>query len=183
MSDVKKVATRDSYGQALKELGAVNPQVIVFDADLAGATKTGVFKKEFPDRFFDCGIAEGNMMSIAAGAATMGKIPFASTFAMFAAGRAFEQVRNAIGYTHLNVKIGATHAGISVGEDGATHQCNEDIALMRTIPGMVVINPCDDVEAKAAVFAAAEYVGPVYMRFGRLAVPVVNDEADRTSVG
>lgn len=177
MSDVKKVATRDSYGQALKELGAVNPQVIVFDADLAGATKTGVFKKEFPDRFFDCGIAEGNMMSIAAGAATMGKIPFASTFAMFAAGRAFEQVRNAIGYTHLNVKIGATHAGISVGEDGATHQCNEDIALMRTIPGMVVINPCDDVEAKAAVFAAAEYVGPVYMRFGRLAVPVVNDEA------
>ena len=177
MSDVKKVATRDSYGQALKELGAVNPQVVVFDADLAGATKTGVFKKEFPDRFFDCGIAEGNMMSIAAGAATMGKIPFASTFAMFAAGRAFEQVRNAIGYTHLNVKIGATHAGISVGEDGATHQCNEDIALMRTIPGMVVINPCDDVEAKAAVFAAAEYVGPVYMRFGRLAVPVVNDEA------
>lgn len=177
MSDVKKVATRDSYGQALKELGAVNPQVIVFDADLAGATKTGVFKKEFPDRFFDCGIAEGNMMSIAAGAATMGKIPFASTFAMFAAGRAFEQVRNAIGYTHLNVKIGATHAGISVGEDGATHQCNEDIALMRTIPGMVVINPCDDVEAKAAVFAAAEYMGPVYMRFGRLAVPVVNDEA------
>lgn len=177
MSDVKKVATRDSYGQALKELGAVNPQVIVFDADLAGATKTGVFKKEFPDRFFDCGIAEGNMMSIAAGAATMGKIPFASSFAMFAAGRAFEQVRNAIGYTHLNVKIGATHAGISVGEDGATHQCNEDIALMRTIPGMVVINPCDDVEAKAAVFAAAEYVGPVYLRFGRLAVPVINDEA------
>ena len=177
MSDVKKVATRDSYGQALKELGAANPQVIVFDADLAGATKTGVFKKEFPDRFFDCGIAEGNMMSIAAGAATMGKIPFASTFAMFAAGRAFEQVRNAIGYTHLNVKIGATHAGISVGEDGATHQCNEDIALMRTIPGMVVINPCDDVEARAAVFAAAEYVGPVYLRFGRLAVPVLNDEA------
>ena len=177
MSDVKKVATRDSYGQALKELGAVNPQVIVFDADLAGATKTGVFKKEFPDRFFDCGIAEGNMMSIAAGAATMGKIPFASSFAMFAAGRAFEQVRNAIGYPHLNVKIGATHAGISVGEDGATHQCNEDIALMRTIPGMVVINPCDDVEAKAAVFAAAEYVGPVYLRFGRLAVPVINDEA------
>lgn len=177
MSDVKKVATRDSYGQALKELGAKNPQVIVFDADLAGATKTGVFKKEFPDRFFDCGIAEGNMMSIAAGAATMGKIPFASSFAMFAAGRAFEQVRNAIGYTHLNVKIGATHAGISVGEDGATHQCNEDIALMRTIPGMVVINPCDDVEARAAVFAAAEYVGPVYLRFGRLAVPVINDEA------
>ncbi|MCI8417634.1 MAG: transketolase family protein [Lachnospiraceae bacterium] len=177
MSDVKKVATRDSYGQALKELGAENPQVIVFDADLAGATKTGVFKKEYPDRFFDCGIAEGNMMGIAAGAATMGKIPFVSSFAMFAAGRAFEQVRNSIGYTRLNVKIGATHAGISVGEDGATHQCNEDIALMRTIPGMVVINPCDDVEAKAAVKAAAAYEGPVYLRFGRLAVPVVNDEA------
>ena len=177
MSEVKKIATRESYGNALKALGEENPNVLVLDADLAGATKTGVFKKAFPDRFFDCGIAEGNMMSIAAGAATMGKIPFASTFAMFAAGRAFEQVRNAIGYTHLNVKIGATHAGISVGEDGATHQCNEDIALMRTIPGMVVINPCDDVEAKAAVFAAAEYVGPVYMRFGRLAVPVVNDEA------
>ncbi len=177
MSDVKKVATRDSYGQALKELGAENPQVIVFDADLAGATKTGVFKKEYPDRFFDCGIAEGNMMGIAAGAATIGKIPFVSSFAMFAAGRAFEQVRNSIGYTHLNVKIGATHAGISVGEDGATHQCNEDIALMRTIPGMVVINPCDDVEARAAVKAAAAYMGPVYLRFGRLAVPVVNDEA------
>lgn len=177
MSDVKKVATRDSYGQALKELGAVNPQVIVFDADLAGATKTGVFKKEFPDRFFDCGIAECNMVSIAAGVAATGKIPFCSSFAMFAAGRAFEQVRNAVGYPHLNVKIGATHAGISVGEDGATHQCNEDIALMRTIPGMVIINPADDVEARAAVKAAAEYVGPVYLRFGRMAVPVFNDEA------
>ena len=177
MSDVKKVATRDSYGQALKELGASNPDVIVFDADLAGATKTGVFKKEYPDRFFDCGIAEGNMVSIAAGAATCGKIPFVSSFAMFTAGRAFEQIRNSVGYPHLNVKIGATHAGISVGEDGATHQCNEDIALMRTIPGMVVINPCDDVEAKAAVKAAAEYEGPVYLRFGRLAVPVLNDEA------
>ena len=177
MSDVKKVATRDSYGNALKERGAENPNGIVFDADLAGATKTGVFKKAFPERFFDCGIAEGNMMSIAAGAATCGKVPFASTFAMFAAGRAFEQIRNAIGYPHLNVKIGATHAGISVGEDGATHQCNEDIALMRTIPGMVIINPADDVEAKAAVKAAAEYDGPVYLRFGRLAVPVFNDEA------
>ena len=177
MSDVKKVATRDSYGQALKELGASNPDVIVFDADLAGATKTGVFKKEYPDRFFDCGIAEGNMVSIAAGAAACGKIPFISSFAMFTAGRAFEQIRNSVGYPHLNVKIGATHAGISVGEDGATHQCNEDIALMRTIPGMVVINPSDDVEAKAAVRAAAEYEGPVYLRFGRLAVPVINDEA------
>ena len=177
MSDVKKVATRDSYGQALKELGASNPDVIVFDADLAGATKTGVFKKEYPDRFFDCGIAEGNMVSIAAGAAACGKIPFVSSFAMFTAGRAFEQIRNSVGYPHLNVKIGATHAGISVGEDGATHQCNEDIALMRTIPGMVVINPSDDVEAKAAVRAAAEYEGPVYLRFGRLAVPVINDEA------
>ena len=177
MSDVKKIATRDSYGQALKELGASNPDVIVFDADLAGATKTGVFKKEYPDRFFDCGIAEGNMVSIAAGAAACGKIPFVSSFAMFTAGRAFEQIRNSVGYPHLNVKIGATHAGISVGEDGATHQCNEDIALMRTIPGMVVINPSDDVEAKAAVRAAAEYEGPVYLRFGRLAVPVINDEA------
>ena len=177
MSEVKKIATRESYGNALKELGAENPNVIVLDADLAGATKTGVFKKAFPDRFFDCGIAESNMMGIAAGIATTGKIPFCSTFAMFAAGRAYEQVRNAVGYPHLNVKIGATHAGISVGEDGATHQCNEDIALMRTIPGMVVINPADDVEARAAVKAAAEYVGPVYLRFGRLAVPVFNDEA------
>ena len=177
MSEVKKIATRESYGNALKELGAENPNVIVLDADLAGATKTGVFKKAFPERFFDCGIAESNMMAIAAGVAATGKIPFCSTFAMFAAGRAYEQVRNAVGYPHLNVKIGATHAGISVGEDGATHQCNEDIALMRTIPGMVVISPADDVEARAAVKAAAEYEGPVYLRFGRLAVPVINDEA------
>jgi transketolase len=175
MSEVKKIATRESYGNALKELGAENPNVVVLDADLAGATKTGVFMKAFPERHIDCGIAESNMMGVAAGLATTGKIPFASTFAMFAAGRAFEQVRNSIGYPHLNVKIGATHAGISVGEDGATHQCNEDIALMRTIPGMVVINPADDVEARAAVKAAAEYVGPVYLRFGRLAVPVIND--------
>ncbi len=177
MSEVKKIATRESYGNALKALGEENPNVLVLDADLAGATKTGVFKKAFPDRFFDCGIAECNMVSIAAGVATTGKIPFCSSFAMFAAGRAFEQVRNAVGYPHLNVKIGATHAGISVGEDGATHQCNEDIALMRTIPGMVIINPADDVEARAAVKAAAEYVGPVYLRFGRMAVPVFNDEA------
>lgn len=178
MSEIKKVATRESYGNALKELGAENPNVLVLDADLAGATKTGVFKKAYPDRFFDCGIAEGNMVGIAAGLATTGKIPFCSTFAMFAAGRAFEQVRNSVGYPHLNVKIAATHAGISVGEDGATHQCNEDIALMRTIPGMVVLNPADDVEARAAVKAAAEYEGPVYLRFGRLAVPVFNDEAN-----
>ena len=178
MSEVKKVATRESYGNALKELGAENPNVLVLDADLAGATKTGVFKKAYPDRFFDCGIAEGNMVGIAAGLATTGKIPFCSTFAMFAAGRAFEQVRNSVGYPHLNVKIAATHAGISVGEDGATHQCNEDIALMRTIPVMVVLNPADDVEARAAVKAAAEYEGPVYLRFGRLAVPVFNDEAN-----
>ena len=178
MSEVKKVATRESYGNALKELGAENPNVLVLDAYLAGATKTGVFKKAYPDRFFDCGIAEGNMVGIAAGLATTGKIPFCSTFAMFAAGRAFEQVRNSVGYPHLNVKIAATHAGISVGEDGATHQCNEDIALMRTIPGMVVLNPADDVEARAAVKAAAEYEGPVYLRFGRLAVPVFNDEAN-----
>ena len=178
MSEVKKVATRESYGNALKELGAENPNVLVLDADLAGATKTGVFKKAYPDRFFDCGIAEGNMVGIAAGLATTGKIPFCSTFAMFAAGRAFEQVRNSVGYPHLNVKIAATHAGISVGEDGATHQCKEDIALMRTIPGMVVLNPADDVEARAAVKAAAEYEGPVYLRFGRLAVPVFNDEAN-----
>lgn len=177
MSEVKKIATRESYGNALKALGEENPNVLVLDADLAGATKTGVFKKAFPERFFDCGIAECNMVSIAAGVATTGKIPFCSSFAMFAAGRAYEQVRNAVGYPHLNVKIGATHAGISVGEDGATHQCNEDIALMRTIPGMVIINPADDVEARAAVKAAAEYVGPVYLRFGRMAVPVFNDEA------
>ena len=178
MSEVKKIATRESYGNALAELGAQNPNIVVLDADLAGATKTGVFKKAFPERHFDCGIAEGNMMGVAAGLATCGKIPFASSFAMFAAGRAFEQVRNSIGYPHLNVKIGATHAGISVGEDGATHQCNEDIAIMRTIPGMTIICPADDVEARAAVKAAAEYVGPVYMRFGRLAVPVINDEAN-----
>lgn len=182
MSDVK-IATRESYGKALAELGKVNPDVVVFDADLAGATKTGIFKKEFPERFFDCGIAESNMVGMAAGISTTGKIPFVSSFAMFVAGRAFEQVRNSIGYPHLNVKIGATHAGISVGEDGATHQCNEDIALMRTIPGMVIINPCDDIEARRAVFAAAEYVGPVYMRFGRLAVPVVNDENYKFELG
>ncbi len=178
MSEVKKIATRDSYGNALTELGAQYENLIVLDADLAAATKTGVFKKAYPDRHIDCGIAECNMMGIAAGLAATGKIPFASTFAMFAAGRAFEQVRNSIGYPHLNVKIGATHAGISVGEDGATHQCNEDIALMRTIPGMVVINPADDVEARAAVKAAMEHDGPVYLRFGRLATPVFNDEAN-----
>ena len=178
MSEVKKIATRESYGNALAELGAQNPNIVVLDADLAGATKTGVFKKAFPERHIDCGIAEGNMMGVAAGLATCGKIPFASSFAMFAAGRAFEQVRNSIGYPHLNVKIGATHAGITVGEDGATHQCNEDIALMRTIPGMVVMCPADDVEAKAAVRAAVEYDGPVYIRFGRAAVPVINDTPD-----
>ena len=177
MSEVKKIATRESYGNALAELGAQYKDLVVLDADLAGATKTGVFKKAFPDRHIDCGIAEGNMMTVAAGLAAAGKVPFASTFAMFAAGRAFEQVRNSIGYPHLNVKIGATHAGISVGEDGASHQCNEDIALMRTIPGMTVINPADDVEAKAAVKAAIEHEGPVYLRFGRLAVPVINDPA------
>ncbi|WP_313187748.1 transketolase family protein [Lacrimispora sp.] len=174
----KKIATRESYGNALVELGQINDKIIVLDADLAAATKTGVFKKAFPERHVDCGIAECNMMGIAAGLAAAGKIPFASTFAMFAAGRAFEQVRNSIGYPHLNVKIGATHAGISVGEDGATHQCNEDIALMRTIPGMVVLCPADDIEAKAAVRAAVEHDGPVYMRFGRLAVPVINDTPD-----
>ena len=178
MSDVKKIATRESFGNALAELGKEHPEVVVLDADLAGATKTGVFKKAFPERHIDCGIAECNMMGIAAGLATTGKVPFASTFAMFAAERAFEQVRNSVGYPKLNVKIGATHAGISVGEDGATHQCNEDLALMRTIPGMVVINPSDDVEAKAAVKAAYEHKGPVYMRFGRLAVPVINDNPD-----
>ena len=178
MSEVKKIATRESYGNALAELGAEYENLVVLDADLAAATKTGVFKKAFPERHIDCGIAECNMMGIAAGLATTGKIPFASSFAMFAAGRAFEQVRNSIGYPKLNVKIGATHAGISVGEDGATHQCNEDIALMRTIPGMVVINPADDVEAKAAVRAAIEHQGPVYLRFGRLAVPVINDNSD-----
>lgn len=178
MSEVKKIATRESYGNALVELGAEHGNLIVLDADLAAATKTGVFKKAYPDRHIDCGIAECNMMGIAAGLSTTGIVPFASTFAMFAAGRAFEQVRNSIGYPHLNVKIGATHAGISVGEDGATHQCNEDIALMRTIPGMVILNPADDVEAKACVKAAYEYNGPVYLRFGRLAVPVINDRPD-----
>ncbi len=178
MSDVKKIATRDSYGNALAELGAEHKDLVVLDADLAAATKTGVFKKAFPERHIDCGIAECNMMGVAAGLATTGLVPFASSFAMFAAGRAFEQVRNSIGYPHLNVKIGATHAGISVGEDGASHQCNEDIALMRSIPGMVVINPSDDVEAKAAVRAAYEHEGPVYLRFGRLAVPVINDGPD-----
>ncbi len=176
MADVIKKATRESYGEALAELGDKYENLYVLDADLAAATKTGIFKKKFPDRFFDCGIAEANMMGVAAGMAATGKIPFASTFAMFAAGRAFEIVRNSIGYPHLNVKIGATHAGISVGEDGATHQCNEDIALMRTIPGMTIINPADDVEAKAAVEAAILHNGPVYMRFGRLAVPVFNDK-------
>ena len=175
MADVKKVATRQSYGEALVELGAEHDDFVVLDADLAAATQTGKFKAAYPDRFFDAGIAECNLMGIAAGIASTGRVAFASTFAMFAAGRAFEQVRNSIGYPHLNVKIGATHAGISVGEDGATHQCNEDIALMRTIPGMTVIVPSDDVEAKAAVRAAYEMDGPVYMRFGRLAVPVIND--------
>ncbi len=178
MSDVKKIATRESYGNALAELGTEHKDVVVLDADLAEATKTGIFKKAHPERFIDCGIAESNMMGVAAGLAAAGMVPFASSFAMFAAGRAFEQVRNSIGYPHLNVKIGATHAGISVGEDGATHQCNEDIALMRTIPGMVVINPSDDIEAKAAVKAAYEHQGPVYLRFGRLAVPVINDRPD-----
>ena len=178
MSDVKKIATRESYGNALAELGKEHEDIVVLDADLAAATKTGVFKKAFPERHIDCGIAECNMIGVAAGLAATGKVPFASSFAMFAAGRAFEQVRNSVGYPKLNVKIGATHAGISVGEDGATHQCNEDIALMRTIPGMVVINPSDDVEAKAAVKAAYEHQGPVYMRFGRLAVQVINDNED-----
>lgn len=177
MSELKKIATRESYGNALVELGKLHEDLVVLDADLAAATKTSIFKNAFPERHIDCGIAECNMIGIAAGLAATGKIPFASSFAMFAAGRAYEQIRNSIGYPKLNVKIGATHAGISVGEDGATHQCNEDIALMRTIPGMVVINPCDDVEAKAAVKAAYEYYGPVYLRFGRLATPVINDEA------
>ena len=175
MADVIKKATRERYGESLAALAEKYPNLVVLDADLAAATKTGVFKKACPERFFDCGIAEANMMGVAAGLATAGKIPFASTFAMFAAGRAFAIVRNSIGYPHLNVKIGATHAGISVGEDGATHQCNEDIALMRTIPGMTIINPADDVEAKAAVEAAINFEGPVYLRFGRQASPVFND--------
>ena len=178
MSDVKKIATRESYGNALVALGEKYDNLVVLDADLAEATKTGIFKKAFPERHIDCGIAESNMVGIAAGLASTGKVPFCSSFAMFAAGRAFEQVRNSVGYPHLNVKIGATHAGISVGEDGASHQCNEDIALMRTIPGMTIINPSDDVEAKAAVEAAYKMDGPVYLRFGRLAVPVINDRPD-----
>ena len=178
MPEIKKIATRESYGNALVELGKEKEALVVLDADLAAATKTGIFKKAFPERHIDCGIAEANMTGIAAGMSTCGYVPFISTFAMFAAGRSFEQVRNSIGYPHLNVKIGATHAGISVGEDGATHQCNEDLALMREIPGMVVINPSDDIEAKAAVRAAYEHAGPVYLRFGRLAVPVINDRPD-----
>ena len=178
MSEVKKIATRDAYGSALAELGKEKENLVVLDADLAAATKTEVFRKEFPDRHIDCGIAEANMIGIAAGLASTGKVPFVSSFAMFAAGRAYEQVRNSVGYPHLNVKIGATHAGISVGEDGASHQCNEDLALMRVIPGMTVINPSDAVEARAAVRAAYELDGPVYLRFGRLAVPVINDRAD-----
>ncbi len=183
MADVIKTATRDAYGKALVELGEKNDKLIVFDADLAAATKTGMFKKAFPDRFIDCGIAESNMMGVAAGMATAGYTVFASSFAMFAAGRAFEQIRNTIAYPHLNVKIGATHAGISVGEDGASHQCCEDIGLMRTIPGMTIINPADDVEARLAVFAAAEHDGPVYMRFGRLAVPRVFDDSYKFQIG
>ena len=183
MADMKKVATRDSYGNALKELGAEFENLVVLDADLAGATKTGTFKKAFPDRHFDCGIAEADMICAAAGMSTTGLVPFASTFAMFAAGRAFEQIRNSIGYPHLNVKVGATHGGISVGEDGASHQCCEDFGLMRTIPGMVVMSPADDVEAKAMVRAAYEHQGPVYMRFGRAAVPVIHDESYKFVIG
>ena len=183
MAEMMKVATRDSYGNALKELGAEFDNLVVLDADLAGATKTGIFKKAFPDRHFDCGIAEANMICMAAGMSTAGLVPFASSFAMFAAGRAFEQVRNSIGYPHLNVKIGATHGGISVGEDGASHQCCEDFALMRSIPGMTVICPADDVEAKAAVRAAYEMNGPVYLRFGRLAVPVFHDDSYKFQIG
>ena len=178
MSEVKKIATRASFGNALAELGKEHENLIVLDADLAGATQTGIFKKAFPERHIDCGIAECNMIGIAAGLATTGKVPFASTFAMFAAGRAFEQVRNSVGYPKLNVKIGATHGGISVGEDGATHQCCEDFALMRVIPGMIVASPADDIEAKAMVKAAYDHYGPVYMRFGRAAVPVINDNED-----
>ena len=183
MAEIKKIATRDSYGNALKELGAEFENLVVLDADLAGATKTGTFLKAYPDRHFDCGIAEANMVCVAAGLSTTGLVPFASTFAMFAAGRAFEQIRNSIGYPHLNVKIGATHGGISVGEDGASHQCCEDFGLMRTIPGMVVMSPADDVEAKAMVRAAYEHVGPVYMRFGRAAVPVVHGDDFKFEIG
>ena len=183
MADVKKIATRDSYGKALAELGAVHENLVVLDADLAGATKTVTFKKAFPERHFDCGIAEANMICVAAGMSTTGLVPFASTFAMFAAGRGFEQIRNSIGYPNLNVKIGATHGGISVGEDGASHQCCEDFGLMRTIPGMVVMSPSDDVEARAMVKAAYEYQGPVYIRFGRAAVPVVHEEGFNFQIG
>ena len=183
MADVKKIATRDSYGKALAELGAQYENLVVLDADLAGATMTAVFQKAFPARHFDCGIAEGNMMSVAAGMAAAGLVPFASSFAMFAAGRAFEQVRNSIGYPHLNVKIGATHGGISVGEDGASHQCCEDYALMRSIPGMIVMSPADDVEARAMVKAAYLHEGPVYMRFGRSGVPVFHDDGYKFEIG
>ena len=183
MADVKKIATRDSYGKALAELGAQHDNLVVLDADLAGATKTATFQKAFPNRHFDCGIAEANMVCMAAGLSTTGLVPFASTFAMFAAGRAFEQIRNSIGYPHLNVKIGATHGGISVGEDGASHQCCEDFGLMRTIPGMVVMSPADDVEARAMVKAAYEYEGPVYIRFGRAAVPVFHEEGMNFQIG
>ena len=183
MAEMKKIATRDSYGNALAELGAEYSNLVVLDADLAGATKTAIFQKAFPDRHFDCGIAEANMICMAAGMSTAGLVPFASSFAMFAAGRAFEQVRNSIGYPHLNVKIGATHGGISVGEDGASHQCCEDFALMRSIPGMTVISPADDIEAKAAVKAAYAYEGPVYLRFGRLAVPVFHSEDYKFEIG
>jgi len=183
MSEIIKTATRDAYGKALAEMGALNEKLVVLDADLAAATKTGVFKKEFPERFVDVGIAECNLMGIAGGLSTLGFTVFASSFAMFAAGRAFEQVRNTLGYPHLNVNIGATHAGISVGEDGASHQCCEDIALMRTIPGMVILNPADDVEARAAVFAAAQHNGPVYLRFGRLAVPRIHSEDYAYEIG
>ena len=183
MADMKKIATRDSYGNALAALGAEKANLVVLDADLAGATKTSIFKKAFPERHFDCGIAEANMVCVAAGMSTTGLVPFASTFAMFATGRAFEQIRNSIGYPHLNVKIGATHGGISVGEDGASHQCCEDFGLMRTIPGMVVMSPSDDVEARAMVKAAYEYQGPVYIRFGRAAVPVVHEEGFNFQIG
>ena len=183
MAEIKKIATRDSYGNALKALGAEFDNLVVLDADLAGATKTGTFMKAFPERHFDCGIAEANMVCMAAGMSTAGLVPFASSFAMFAAGRAFEQVRNSIGYPHLNVKIGATHGGISVGEDGASHQCCEDFALMRSIPGMVVMSPADDVEAQAMVRAAYLYEGPVYMRFGRAAVPVIHEEGMKFEIG
>ena len=183
MADVKKIATREAYGKALAEFGAEYPDLVVLDADLANATKTGTFKKVFPERHIDCGIAEADMIGIAAGLATTGKIPFASSFAMFASGRAYEQVRNSVAYPHLNVKIGATHAGITVGEDGASHQCLEDLALMRELPGMVVMNPSDAVEARACVKAALDYVGPVYIRFGRAAVPVINDENMEFEIG